>query len=267
MRAASDEPAWCGPQIVMERASSNSGAKNPSPSTWSRWRWVRTRSICSGPSARVSPSGRIPVPASRITSRPDALRTSTHDVLPPYLTVRSPGVDSEPRQPQIAARTVDEPTRSALLELPHPARHRLEQRPGDLGGALDERLELPLREAVRGAVARRRDRGRPQPAVDQRDLAEVVARPERAPLLPLDRHLRGPRLEHEEPGAAQPLGRQLLPVAEAALRELAGQAPELSLGQVLEEGDALQELDRGGHREATAYRPGGAPTAPRAGSR
>ena len=54
-------------------------------------------------------------------------------------------------------------------------RHRLEHLPGELGVLLDERPELPRRDAV--ALERRLggDRRRPRTVVDERDLAEVVA--------------------------------------------------------------------------------------------
>jgi hypothetical protein len=52
------------------------------------------------------PSGRSPLPASRIRSRPLGLVTLTQDVLPPYRAVRGPGVGIDPRVPQ--NRTADE---------------------------------------------------------------------------------------------------------------------------------------------------------------
>src|SRR5262245_31313768 len=45
------------------------------------------------------PSGRRPVPPSRIMIWPSA-RTSMQEVLPPYLRVVGPGVGTEPRTPQ-----------------------------------------------------------------------------------------------------------------------------------------------------------------------
>jgi len=72
--------------MVIAQSESNSGAKNPRPSTWSRWRCVRIRSThVARSSASARPSGRMPVPASRTTIRPVAVRTSTDVVLPPYL--------------------------------------------------------------------------------------------------------------------------------------------------------------------------------------
>ncbi len=51
----------------------------------------------------------MPVPASSTTIAPDGVRTSTQLVLPPYRTVDAPGVDREPRQPQILALIAAEP--------------------------------------------------------------------------------------------------------------------------------------------------------------
>jgi asparagine synthase (glutamine-hydrolysing) len=64
-------------------AGSNSGGKNGTPTIWSRWLWVRNRSIsCGARVLRSSPSGRRPVPASN-TSRWDPQRISRQEVLPP----------------------------------------------------------------------------------------------------------------------------------------------------------------------------------------
>jgi hypothetical protein len=43
---------------------------------------------------------RIPVPASMMMRVPAAELTSTHDVLPPYRSVRGPGTGKEPLTPQ-----------------------------------------------------------------------------------------------------------------------------------------------------------------------
>src|SRR3954470_6751867 len=51
-------------------------------------------------SANHRPSDRMPLPASRMTSRPSAHRTSTQGVLPPYRAVSGPGLGMEPRVPQ-----------------------------------------------------------------------------------------------------------------------------------------------------------------------
>ena len=55
--------------------------------------------------ASAAPASRMPVPASSTTTVPSAARTSTHEVFPPYRAVRAPGLASEPRHPQIRART------------------------------------------------------------------------------------------------------------------------------------------------------------------
>ena len=53
---------------------------------------------------------------------------------------------------------------------------RLQQFPPDGRVSLHERAELPERQAVADELGRRRDRGGACPLVDERDLAEVVAR-------------------------------------------------------------------------------------------
>src|SRR3954468_2162557 len=55
-----------------------------------------------GPPSRSNawPSSWIPVPLSSTSSVPAAVRTETHDVLPPYRTVVGPALASEPRVPQ-----------------------------------------------------------------------------------------------------------------------------------------------------------------------
>src|SRR5213083_2606810 len=50
--------------------------------------------------ASASPSGRAPVPQSRMKTWPASVRTSTHEVLPPKRTVCGPGVAIDPRVPQ-----------------------------------------------------------------------------------------------------------------------------------------------------------------------
>jgi hypothetical protein len=59
--------------------------------------------------SRAAPSCLIPVPASRTSRPPSDVRTSMQDVLPPKPTVASPGVASDPRAPQIVARSATSP--------------------------------------------------------------------------------------------------------------------------------------------------------------
>ena len=74
-------------------------------------------------------------------------------------------------------------------DLAEAAGERLQERPGDLRMLLDERPELPGRQPVAEEVGRGDDRGRADAVVDQRDLAEVVARAERGTVLAADRDL------------------------------------------------------------------------------
>ncbi len=89
------------PCISTRLRSSNSGVKNGSPWMWSQWVCEMKSEQFRGPSAAsCSPSGRMPVPASRISSSPLAVSTEMQVVLPPYRTVDGPGTGSEPRVPQ-----------------------------------------------------------------------------------------------------------------------------------------------------------------------
>src|SRR6266516_3811330 len=108
------------------------------------------------------------------------------------------------------------------FDFPRAPRHRLEQRPGDRGVLLDQRAELPRRQAVAPAVGGRGDRRRAGAAVDEGNLAEVVAGAERAALLPVDGDASLTGLEHEEADTARTLVGQLLPLAEGALGEVVG---------------------------------------------
>ena len=54
-----------------------------------------------------TPSSRMPVPASRITTSQPGGRSSMHDVFPPYRSVSWPGEAIDPRLPQIFPFTGD----------------------------------------------------------------------------------------------------------------------------------------------------------------
>src|SRR5262245_12332331 len=89
-----------GPQMSSSTFGSHIGAKNRSPSRWSRCRCVRRRCTLSAPRrASSKPSSTMPVPASNTSVVPSSRETSMHEVLPPKPTVCGPGVGSEPRQP------------------------------------------------------------------------------------------------------------------------------------------------------------------------
>ena len=81
-----------------------------------------------------------------------------------------------------------------------------QHRPGDLGVRLQEGLEDPRGHAQADEVGVRHDGGRARPVVEQRDLAERVARPELAPLLPADLDGRGALRDDEEAEALLTLG-------------------------------------------------------------
>jgi hypothetical protein len=70
-----------------------------------------------------------------------------------------------------------------LLGVPQPLRKRLQQLPADRRVPLDEQAEVPERDPPAEQIAGRSDRGRARTLVDERDLAEVVARLQRRALL------------------------------------------------------------------------------------
>src|SRR5688572_7884566 len=60
--------------------------------------------LAAASSHSTTPSARAPVPQSSTSSVPPSVRTSTHEVLPPYRTVSGPGVGIDPRVPQNLTR-------------------------------------------------------------------------------------------------------------------------------------------------------------------
>src|SRR5438093_13640065 len=119
--------------------------------------------------------------------------------------------------------------------------------PRDRGVRLDERPELPGGHPVAAELAVRRDGGRAGALVDQRDLAEVVARAERAALLAALADLGLSGLDHEEPDAAVALARDLLAGRERPLLERVREQLEILLLEAREEGHAPEELGPGRH--------------------
>src|SRR2546429_352532 len=82
---------------------SNAGAKKGKPWMWSQCVWLKRMLALTGATGgamSASPSGRAPVPQSKMKMCPSAVRTSTHEVLPPKRTVCEPGVGIDPRVPQ-----------------------------------------------------------------------------------------------------------------------------------------------------------------------
>ena len=86
------------------------------------------------------------------------------------------GVRSAATRAGAGPRRARRAARRALLGVAEQLRQRLQQLPGDRSRSLDERPELPGGRARSGEVGLGRDRRRPRALVDQRDLAEVVAR-------------------------------------------------------------------------------------------
>src|SRR5688500_5961910 len=78
----------------------------------------------------------------------------------------------------------------ALVGVTKLLREGLQQLPADRAVLLHERSKIPERESVTGEFALGGHRGHARALVDQGDLAEVVALPERAALLAAHVHLR-----------------------------------------------------------------------------
>src|SRR5690242_15389636 len=135
--------------------------------------------------------------------------------------------------------------RVLLLGLAEPLRHHLEQLPRDLGVRLDERPELPRGEAVAddfglGGHGRRAQRL----FVDQRDLAEVVARADLTAGLAVDVDAGRSLADDEEADAARSFRRDRVAGRETARLEGARDALEVLVGEALEERNLLEQLDR-----------------------
>ncbi len=118
----------------------------------------------------------------------------------------------------------------------------LQQVPRDRRVLLDERPELPIGEPVAHEVGRRGDRRRARAVVDQRDLAEVVARGEAGEFAVARRDRGLARLDDEERGATGALPRDRLTRIEAPLLEHRGDALDVARGQAVEERDLLDDL-------------------------
>src|ERR671925_610014 len=152
-----------GPQTSTVTFGSQSGAKNRSPSRWSRCKCVSSRCSCRPPRCTNSrPSALTPVRAWRTGVVPLSRHTSTHDVFPPYSTVSGPGAGTDPRQPQIFRRTG--PT-SLAPEDRHDAdelvRLREERKGGDGDVTVDAVAARDTELTVRGAALVERDARRP----------------------------------------------------------------------------------------------------------
>src|SRR5439155_12584140 len=93
-------------------------------------------------------------------------------------------------------------------------------------------------------IALGRDRRAAGAVVDQRDLAEVVARPELAVLAAPHGDRRLAALDHEEAGAALALLGDGAAGVEGPLLERARKPLEIAALEVGEQGDALEQLDR-----------------------
>src|SRR5579859_249916 len=175
-----------------------------------------------------------PSPRPRaFTSRSPTTRTSV-------AWPAEPG-DRRPWRSRLAGRAE---ARDHLLGLAQVLRQRLQELPADDAVSLDQRAELPEREPVADEVFRRGDRRDARSLVDQRDLAEVVARPQRRPQLPTDCDADLARLDDVEGGPARAFLDHRLTLGEAALLEQAGDLRHLVAVEIGEEPHALHDLHR-----------------------
>ena len=84
IRCSSEATGDDGPQMCSSVSLRQIGSNMPSPSRWSTCRWVSRRNMRWAPSRTSrTPSSRMPVPASRITTSQSGGRSSMHEVLPP----------------------------------------------------------------------------------------------------------------------------------------------------------------------------------------
>src|SRR5690242_2019778 len=113
------------------------------------------------------------------------------------------------------------------LGLAQPAGELLEQRPRDVRVIADEGPEVPRGHARAAQAAVGGDRRGAAVALEQRQLAEVVAGLQRAPLLAADRDARAAFEDHEEPDPRLALGDDLLAVLEALLVHRLRESPHL----------------------------------------
>src|SRR5512146_1292867 len=114
----------------------------------------------------------------------------------------------------------------------HAPRQRLQQLPRDRAVALHQRPELPVREAIAHQVRARHYRRRAGTSVDQRDLAEMVARAEHVDWHAAagDRGLAG--VDDVEGRGAGALADHRLALGESALLQQAGDLLGLPTVQV-----------------------------------
>src|SRR5207247_329431 len=199
---------------------------------WSQCVWLKRMLAPMGTRAvSASPSGRAPVPQSKMKTCPAPVRTSTHAVLPPKRTVRGPGVGREPRVPQNRTSMSGErlqhgwPALRVHSAMRQPRRARAP--PDDRRGA----DALPL-------VA---DGGAPPLEDVERDDEARLLRggPHGLPHLVPHGHRRAPRDEH---GAVQAEGGAVAELVRRELGVVVGETPEpvvaTGLGAV-ELGDVL----------------------------
>src|SRR6266508_710376 len=137
------------------------------------------------------------------------------------------------------------------LRLAEAPGERLEHRPRHPRVLLHERLELPGGEPVAEDVRRSGNARRARPFVDQRDLAEVVAGPERGPDLSTHADRRVALDDDEETRGAGSLSGHRGALREPALLHLPGEQLDVIVGQVREDRDVAKSFlgGRGHARE------------------
>src|SRR5436190_22533413 len=243
MRATSSAPRTPGAVRLRARGS-----------TARDWFGSSTAASASGYRTRAGPTSRTAAASCAGPSGPAISSSSTAPATSASMPVTAASSTRRTRERVFASRrwvrtrATTAPGASALPSfLAHLLGHGGEHLPGDRRVALDERPELPRRHAVADHVgAGRQGRGAGR-VVEERDLAEVVAGPDRSLRIAADGHFRLALLDDEEAGAAGPLLRQGVALAEAALPHAAGNLAELAVVEPREQRHLLQRVGRDAH--------------------
>src|SRR2546425_559579 len=155
------------------------------------------------------------------------------------------------RPPRPARRPARRRRRSKPRQRPRSSRPS-----GDRRVRLDEWAKVPDRHPVAAQLRLGGDRRSTVHVRDQTDLAEVVAGAERADILASDAHLRGSVVDHEEADSALAFLGDGVTGAERPLLHRLGDLLQLTVVEIGEERDALDQFHRcsshAGEHKATA---------------
>src|SRR3954454_3094176 len=244
MRASSSGCRTAG--AALPRAPASTARGSSASSTGTSASACRTRA---GPTSRTAAASRADPSSPAISSSSTARAMWASTWAADASSTRRTAEPASASRRWVSTRAttapgVSRPARSSA----HLFGHGGEQLPGDRRVGLDERSEVPRRHAVAEHVRPRRQRGGARRLVDERDLAEVVAGPDRAFRLAADLHVGLALLDDEEADAAGALLRHGVAGPEAALAHAARDLLQLLVVEPREERDLLQHVDGGsGH--------------------